>query len=145
MALGSTHPLTEMSTRSISGGKGGQCVGLRILPPSCADFLEIWEPPGKLRACPDLYRDCFTFFYLPHLEAASVDAPYRVAQTWTQLINNDDFTNECCNPSTQHIFRRIRLHVSAESYQPSSGLITIIKRGYILQLYFRFQTSIFTS
>jgi len=46
MALGLTHPLTEM------GGKGGRCVGL-TLPPSCADCLEIWEPqpPGTLRAC----------------------------------------------------------------------------------------------
>jgi hypothetical protein len=26
------------------GGKGGQCVGLTTLPPSCADCLEIWEP-----------------------------------------------------------------------------------------------------
>ena len=32
------------------GGKGGQCVGLTTLPPSCADCLEIWEPqpPGTL-------------------------------------------------------------------------------------------------
>ena len=37
MALGSTQPLTEMSTRSISlGGKGGRCVRLTTLPPSCA-------------------------------------------------------------------------------------------------------------
>jgi len=44
-------------------GKGGQCVGLTTLPPSCADCLEIWEPqpPGTLRACPGLQRDCFTF------------------------------------------------------------------------------------
>jgi len=30
--------------------------GLTTLPPSCADCLEIWEPqpPGTLRACPDL-------------------------------------------------------------------------------------------
>ena len=35
-------------------GKGGRCVGLTILPPSCADCLEIWErqPYGTLRACP---------------------------------------------------------------------------------------------
>ena len=54
MALGLTHPLTEMSTRNISwGGKGGRCVGLTTLPPSCVDCLEIWElqPPGTLRAC----------------------------------------------------------------------------------------------
>jgi hypothetical protein len=39
------------------GGKGGRCVGLTTLPPSCADCLEIWEPqpPGTLRACPGLY------------------------------------------------------------------------------------------
>jgi len=26
------------------GGKGGRCVWLTTLPPSCADCLEIWEP-----------------------------------------------------------------------------------------------------
>ena len=51
VAVGSTQPLTEMSTRNISW-----CVGLTTLPPSCADCLEIWgpEPPGNLRACPGL-------------------------------------------------------------------------------------------
>jgi hypothetical protein len=34
---------SEMSTRNIAWGKGGRCVGLTTLPPSCADFLEIWE------------------------------------------------------------------------------------------------------
>jgi len=36
------------------GDKGGQCIGLTTLPPSCADCLEIWDPqpPGTLRACP---------------------------------------------------------------------------------------------
>jgi len=39
-----------------SGGKGGWCIGLTTLPPSCADCLEIWEPqtPGTLRASPGL-------------------------------------------------------------------------------------------
>jgi len=46
-----------MSTRNISwGGNGGRCIGLTTLPTSSADCLEIWEPqpPGTLRACPDL-------------------------------------------------------------------------------------------
>ena len=45
------------------GGRGGRCVRLTTLPLSCADCLEIWEPkpPGTLRACPGLFRDCFTF------------------------------------------------------------------------------------
>jgi hypothetical protein len=39
MALGSTQPLTEMSTRGISWGKGGWCVGLTTLTLSHADYL----------------------------------------------------------------------------------------------------------
>jgi hypothetical protein len=58
MVLGSTQPLTEMSNlpRMFSGGKGGRCIGLTTLPPSCADCLKIWDPqpPGTLRACQSL-------------------------------------------------------------------------------------------
>jgi len=56
MALGSTQPLKEMSTRNVSWGKGGRCVELTTSAPSCADCLEIWEPhpPGTIRACPGL-------------------------------------------------------------------------------------------
>jgi hypothetical protein len=62
MILGSTQPLIEMSTRNISWGKGGRCLGLTTLQTSCANCHEIWEPqpPGTLRACPGLYRECFT-------------------------------------------------------------------------------------
>jgi len=44
-------------------GKIGWCLGLVILPPSCADCLQILEPqpPGTLKTCSVLYRDCFTF------------------------------------------------------------------------------------
>jgi len=43
-------------------GKSGRCIWLTTLLPSYADCLEVWEPqpPGPLRACPALYRDCFT-------------------------------------------------------------------------------------
>jgi len=57
MALGLTQPLTEIISRNIScwvkavGAKGWQ-----LLPPSCADCFEIWEPQpaGTLWACPGL-------------------------------------------------------------------------------------------
>ena len=55
MALGLTQPLTEMSTRNISwGGKGGWCVRLTTLPPSCADSWNLgastsWNPQGLSR------------------------------------------------------------------------------------------------
>jgi len=60
MALGSTHPLTEMSTEVISlgggGGKGGQCVGLTTLPPLYATVLKsgslnLPELSGPVQAC----------------------------------------------------------------------------------------------
>jgi hypothetical protein len=59
MVLGLIQPLTEMSTKYFlgwGGGKGGRCVGLATLTPSCADCFEIREPqhPGTLRACPGL-------------------------------------------------------------------------------------------
>jgi hypothetical protein len=46
MALGSTQPLTEMSTRNLFWGVKA------ALPPSSADCLEMWEPrpPGTLWA-----------------------------------------------------------------------------------------------
>ena len=48
VALGSTHPVTE--TGIFPGGKGGRCVQLTLLLPSCAACLEIlgtslpWSP-----------------------------------------------------------------------------------------------------
>jgi hypothetical protein len=54
MALGPTHPLTEMSSRDKGGGKGGRCVRLTTLLPSCPNCLEIGslnflEPSGPVR------------------------------------------------------------------------------------------------
>jgi hypothetical protein len=56
MALGSTQPLTEMSTSVFRGGKGGRCIRLTTLPPSCAvvmksGYLNFLEPSGPLQAC----------------------------------------------------------------------------------------------
>ena len=56
MALGSTQPLTEMSTRWISWGKCGRYVRLTTLPPPCAVVmksgnLNFLEHSGPLQAC----------------------------------------------------------------------------------------------
>jgi hypothetical protein len=44
-------------------GKGGRCIGLTTVPPSCAAYLKIWEsqPPGTLWACK---RPLQEFLYL---------------------------------------------------------------------------------
>jgi len=51
------------------GGKGGWCIGLTTLPPSCADGLEIWEcqPAGMLRACQACNGIGLPFYLLPSL------------------------------------------------------------------------------
>jgi len=56
MALGSTQPLKEMSTRLFPAGKGGRCIRLTTLPPSCAVVvksgnLNFLETSGPLQAC----------------------------------------------------------------------------------------------
>jgi len=53
MAVGSTQPQTNEYQEYFLRGKGGRCVGLTTLSPSCFDYLEIWEfqPPGTLRVC----------------------------------------------------------------------------------------------
>jgi len=63
MALESTQPLAEMSTRNAWWGKGDRCVGLTTLTPSCPDCLEIlgastsWSPKGLFRpVMGSLYR-----------------------------------------------------------------------------------------
>jgi len=59
VVLGSTQPLTEMSTRNISlGVKTAGAKGSTY--PDCFEICEP-QPSGTLRACPDLCRDCFTF------------------------------------------------------------------------------------
>ena len=56
MALGSTQPLTEMSTRRIPGGTCGRCVRMTTLPPPCAVVMKsgnfnFLESSGPLQAC----------------------------------------------------------------------------------------------
>ena len=70
MALGFTQLLTEVSTRSISWAKGGRCVRLTTLPPSCAAVmksgnLNFLEPSGPLHASK---RTAFTFYILVNLQ-----------------------------------------------------------------------------
>ena len=66
VALGLTHPLTAMSTRYISGGKGGRYVGLTTLPPSMpivlkSGSLNLWNPQGLSRPVMGLVYLYITF------------------------------------------------------------------------------------
>jgi hypothetical protein len=62
--LQSTRPVTEMITKIIAWGKDGRCLGLTVLPSSCADCLETWEPqsPGKPRACAGQLQRLLIFY-----------------------------------------------------------------------------------
>jgi hypothetical protein len=65
MALGSTQPLTEMSTTTLPGGKGRQARGADNLTAICEPIVwKMWEPLRltTLWAFTACYRDSFTFF-----------------------------------------------------------------------------------
>ena len=51
--------------RIIAVGSTQRSVGLTTLPPSCADYLEIWDPqfPGTLRACTGIV--CYLYIVFP--------------------------------------------------------------------------------
>jgi hypothetical protein len=125
MALGSTQPLTKMSTRN-----SDRCVGLTNLPPSCADCIKIWEPqfPGTLRTCPRLYRDCLLspikprpirsisctiryplpvilpFDAIQHAAASFVKS---TSKQWTKQLSN--LTTRNCD-SVQHVTVLVPIH-----------------------------------
>jgi hypothetical protein len=56
MTLGWNQPLVKMSTRNISGGKGGRCVRLTS-PSSSAECHKIWEPKPSEPSAP--HRTCY--------------------------------------------------------------------------------------
>ena len=65
MALVSTQPLTEISTRRISWGNGGRCVRLTTLQLCCAVVmksgnLNFLEPSGPIQACNWFLHGMFT-------------------------------------------------------------------------------------
>jgi len=71
MALGSTQPLTEMSTRIFPGGKSGRCLRLTTLSPFWAfvtksENLNFLEPSGHLGPVMELIS-------LLHIEFISTD------------------------------------------------------------------------
>jgi hypothetical protein len=64
MTLGSTQPLTEMSTRNLSGGKGRVACKAENLTAVCELIVQnTWEPQHltTLWASTACYRDSFTF------------------------------------------------------------------------------------
>jgi hypothetical protein len=66
MALGSTQPLPEMSTRNLPGGKGRPARKADNLTAICEPILEkMWEsrPLTPLWAFMACYRDSFTFTF----------------------------------------------------------------------------------
>ena len=69
MVLGSSASNRNEYQEYFLAGKCSQCIGVTTSPLSYADCLDIWEPQphGTLRACPGLYRDCFTFYIYIYL------------------------------------------------------------------------------
>jgi hypothetical protein len=68
MALGSTQPLTEMSTRNLPGGKGRPARKADNLTAMCEPIVyKMWKPrsPTTLWAFTTCYNENFTFYLYP--------------------------------------------------------------------------------
>jgi hypothetical protein len=74
-------------------GKCGRCVRLTNLPPSCTHFLGIFS--GTFRACPGLYRNCFTIFYCKGLSARCNKSFFVVSQALRKLTFRHDPVLPC--------------------------------------------------
>jgi hypothetical protein len=83
MALGSTHPLTEMSTRYHSGGKSRPAPMADKLTADCTRCGRRHTSLRAFRAC---YRNSFTFSFMP----ASVQEVHKISfiHTVTCLLCN---------------------------------------------------------
>jgi hypothetical protein len=110
MALGSTQPLTP---GIFPGGKGGWCVGLTILPPSCADCLKnlgastSWNPQG-------LSRPVMGLLYLS-------PCILRLATSWTIRGSNPGWGDIFCT-------RPERPWATPASYTMGTGSFPGVKR-----------------
>jgi len=90
MALGSTQPLTEMSTRSISWGKDGRCVRLTNLTTSCAVVMKAGNLNSLQPSGPLLY------LYLYHY---TISNKLNKAHAWYQVSTEEQLrTVEVTNP-----------------------------------------------
>ena len=88
MALGSTQPLTEMSTRIISWGWKQPVRRADNFTIFMFDCLEIWElqTSGDLRVCPGLYRVCVTFIPHQHRQIFCYSLPFFFPGTSTIYV-----------------------------------------------------------
>jgi len=118
-----------MSIRNISlVGKGGRCIGLTTLPPTCADCHEIWEsePPGTLRACTGVYRDCFTYGWVNlHVRCRVLLEPTGFVPCFAAVLGWYHFDQRIRMVlSTVHFFRLASLQFHTESCTKLSQHLT---------------------
>jgi hypothetical protein len=110
MALGLTQPLTEISTRNVSWGKGGRCVGgqtyhLQVAFVLKSGSLKLLEPSGPVQAYNGIALPLPLIGTSRHyanvpIENCKLTANYKLYKfTLIQLIHSlNIFSNSCCLP-----------------------------------------------
>jgi hypothetical protein len=97
MALGSTQPLTEMSTRNIPGGEGQPACKADNFTAICEPIVyKMWEPQHltALWVSTAHYRDTFTFtFTLPIMKIESVEMEGKKL-IWDEIVIKNQMAEE---------------------------------------------------
>jgi hypothetical protein len=98
MVLGSTRPLTQMSTRNLPGGKGWPARKADDLTAICKSSVwKMWEPRRLTTLCASTacYRDSFTItVYLKHVDGRKLQQQENtVVHKWDQTFLTGDIQN----------------------------------------------------
>jgi hypothetical protein len=111
-----------MSTNNISCGgergvKGGRCVELTTLLPSCANCFEIWmlQTPGILRACRGIFTLNIPILACSMLFEVQTDS-FRIYNIEELVLRKISFITGCPINSNKNCMQNLQFYVEYELF-----------------------------